>query len=179
LTVRVQLDSTRKSKEHGSTKVKACFATSRDLCDQFKQEDAEWKERDHVAEERQKQKQVETAEHECVVAHHASNHVFTGRMSSYKKNDFWALAMALRVSDKGTNTKLSSQIKGHLDQHPNLQSNPRFAGLFAKHTHTARNSDSTMPSDLGRDSEQANEDLSLPPVSCDPLQAPVLNSTTP
>jgi hypothetical protein len=108
LTIRVQLDSTRKSKECGSTKVKAHFVTSRDLRDQFEQEDAEQKEYDHVAEERQKQKQVETAEHEHIVAHHASNHVFTGQMLSYKKNDFWALAMALRVSDKGTNTELSS-----------------------------------------------------------------------
>jgi len=100
-------------------------------------------------------------------------------MSFYKKNDFQALAMALRVSNKGINTKLLSQIKGHLDQHLNLQSNPRFARLFAKYTHIAQNSDSTMPSDLGRDSEQANKDLSLPSASHNPLQAPVSNSITP
>jgi hypothetical protein len=41
---------------------------------------------------------------------------------------------------------------------------------------TAQNTDSTMPADLGRDEEQVHEDLSLPPVSHDPLQAPVLNS---
>ena len=50
-TVRIQLDSARKSKERGSTKVKARFATFRDLHDQFEQEDAEWKEHDRVAEE--------------------------------------------------------------------------------------------------------------------------------
>ena len=43
----------------------------------------------------------------------------------------------------------------------------------------ARNTDSTMPADLGRDEEQVHEDLSLPPVSHDPLQAPVSNSITP
>jgi hypothetical protein len=86
--------------------------------------------------------------------------------------------MALRVSDKGTNTELSSRTKGHFNQHLNLQCNTRFAALFAKHTRTARNSDSTMPADLGRDEEQANEDLSLPSASRDPLQAPVLNSIT-
>jgi len=48
LTVRVQLDSMRKSKEHGLIKVKACFVTSRDLYDQFEQEDVEWKEYDCV-----------------------------------------------------------------------------------------------------------------------------------
>ena len=46
---------------------------SRDLCEQFEQEDAEQKECDCVAEERQKQKEVKTAEHtEHFVAHHAS-----------------------------------------------------------------------------------------------------------
>ena len=138
-TVRIQLDSARKSKERGSTKVKAHFVTSRDLHERFGEEDAALKEHDRIAEERQKQKEVETAEHERCVADHALNRVFTGRMSSYKKNDFRALAIALGLSDKGTNTELSSRIKGHLDQHPDLHSNPRFAGLYAtgKHTCTA------------------------------------------
>ena len=82
--------------------------TSRDLREWFGEEDAALKEHDHIAEERQKQKEIETAEHEHHVADHASNHVFTSRMSSYKKNDFWALAMALGLSDKGTNMELSS-----------------------------------------------------------------------
>jgi hypothetical protein len=43
---------------------------SRDLREQFEQEDAEQKECDCVAEERQKQNEVETAEH--ADAHHAS-----------------------------------------------------------------------------------------------------------
>jgi hypothetical protein len=59
--------------ERGSTKVKACFVMSRDLREQFEHEDAEQKECDCVAKERQKQKEVETAEHtEHFVAHHAS-----------------------------------------------------------------------------------------------------------
>ena len=82
--------------------------TSRDLHEQFGEEDTALKEHDRIAEERQKQKEIETAEHEHHVADHASNHVFTSWMSSYKKNDFWALAMALGLSDKGTNMELSS-----------------------------------------------------------------------
>jgi hypothetical protein len=58
--------------------------------------------------------------------------IFIGRLSSYKKGDLWALAIALVLSDKGTNTELISQIKDHLDQHPELQSNQRFFGLFPK-----------------------------------------------
>jgi len=42
------------------------------------------------------------------------------------------LAIVLVLSDKGTNAELMSQIKDHLDQHLELQSNQRFSGLFPK-----------------------------------------------
>jgi len=64
--------------------------------------------------------------------------IFIGRLSSYKKGDLWALAIALVLSDKGTNTELISQIKDHLDQHPELQSNQRFFGLFPKQNRPAQ-----------------------------------------
>ncbi len=40
-SVRMQLDSTRKKREQGSKKIKACFVTSRDLRAQFDQDDVE------------------------------------------------------------------------------------------------------------------------------------------
>jgi hypothetical protein len=60
------------------------------------------------------------------------NRIFIGQISSYKKGDLHALAVALVLSDKGTNAELMSRIKDHLDQHPELQSNQRFSGLFLK-----------------------------------------------
>ena len=60
------------------------------------------------------------------------NWIFVGQLSSYKKGDLYTLAIALALSDKGTNTKLLSRIKDYLDQHLGLQSNQRFSGLFPK-----------------------------------------------
>ena len=48
------------------------------------------------------------------------NRIFIGWISSYKKGDLCVLAVALVLSDKGTNAKLMSRIKDHLDQHPEL-----------------------------------------------------------
>jgi hypothetical protein len=60
------------------------------------------------------------------------NQTFIGQLLSYKKGDLRALAIALALSDKGTNAELLSWIKDHLDQHLGLQSNQRFSGLFPK-----------------------------------------------
>jgi hypothetical protein len=60
------------------------------------------------------------------------NRIFISQLSSYKKGDLRTLAVALALSDKGTNAELMSQIKAHLDQHLELQSNQRFSGLFPK-----------------------------------------------
>jgi hypothetical protein len=85
-----------------------------------------------VAAERQRQKDADAAEQDQQVVQDSINRIFIGQISSYKKGDLHALAVALVLSDKGTNAELMSQIKDHLDQHPELQSNQRFSGLFPK-----------------------------------------------
>jgi hypothetical protein len=65
------------------------------------------------------------------------NWIFVGRLSSYKKGDLQALAVALTLSDKRTNAELILWIKNNLDQHPELQSNQRFSGLFPKQNRLA------------------------------------------
>ena len=106
--------------------------TSRDLCTQFDQDDAERRERAEAAAERQRQKDADAAEQDQQVVQDSINRIFIGRISSYKKGDLCVLAVALALSDKGTNAELMSRIKDHLDQHPELQSNQRFSGLFPK-----------------------------------------------
>jgi hypothetical protein len=113
--VRKQLDSTRKKRERGSKKVKARFVTSRDLRAQFDQDDAERRERAEATTQRQKQKEADTAEQDQQVVEDGMNRIFIGRLSSYKKGDLRALAVALTLSDKGTNAELMSWIKAHLD----------------------------------------------------------------
>ena len=52
-------------------------------------------------------------------------------MSSYKrKDDLIILAGALGLETVGTVSKLARLIKSHLSDHPDIQLDPRFAGLF-------------------------------------------------
>jgi hypothetical protein len=142
--VRKQLDSTRKKRERGSKKIKARFVTSRDLRTQFDQDDAERRERAEATAQRQKQKEADAAEQDQQVVEDGMNRIFIGRLSSYKKGDLRALAVALALSDKGTNAELMSRIKAHLDQHPELQSNQRFSGLFPKQNRPAQDTNALI-----------------------------------
>ena len=52
-------------------------------------------------------------------------------LTSYKKKDeLLSIAGALQISDKGTIADLLSRIRLHMQLHPKLRENPRFAGLF-------------------------------------------------
>jgi hypothetical protein len=142
--VRKQLDSSRKKRERGSKKVKARFVTSKDLHAQFNQDDAERREREEAAAVRQRQREADAAEQDQQVVEDGMNQIFIGRLSSYKKGDLRALAIALVLSDKGTNAELISRIKDHLDQHPELQINQRFSGLFPKQTRPVQNTNTLI-----------------------------------
>ena len=154
-SVRKQLESARKKRERGSKKIKAHFVTSRDLCAQFDRDDTERQERAEAAAERQRQREADAAEQDQQVVEDGINRIFVGRLSSYKKGDLRALAIALRLSDKGTNAELMSRIKDHLDQHPGLQSNQRFSGLFPKQNRLAQNTNAlinaaSLPTSYGK-----------------------------
>jgi hypothetical protein len=64
------------------------------------------------------------------IADDALNRDFTGRMAAYKKCDLRALAVALSLSDKGTNAKLLSRIQNCFEENPDLKWNSQFSGLF-------------------------------------------------
>jgi hypothetical protein len=50
---------------------------------------------------------------------------------SYKqKDDLIALSGVLGLSMSGTISSLHAQLKAHLNTHPEVQHNARFAGLF-------------------------------------------------
>ena len=52
-------------------------------------------------------------------------------MASYKrKDDLIILAGALGLTTVGTVSELAMLIKSHLSDHPDIQLDPRFAGLF-------------------------------------------------
>jgi hypothetical protein len=57
--------------------------------------------------------------------------LFSDPLSSYKrKDDLIALSGALDLKTTGTVSELTSQLKAHVSEHPELQHNPRFSGLF-------------------------------------------------
>lgn len=47
------------------------------------------------------------------------------------KGDLEGIAAVLALPFNGTKQELTSRIKNHLDAHPELQANNRFAGLYA------------------------------------------------
>ena len=133
--VREQLNNATKTRERGSKKVKACFVTSKALCLEFEQEEAEREEHGRVAAEKEKRKEAEDAENTRQIAEDALNRDFTGRMAGYKKCDLRALAVALSISDKGTNSELLTRIQNTFEENPDLKQNSQFSGLFDKSIH--------------------------------------------
>ncbi len=132
--VRERLMNVTKVRECGSKKIKAHFDTSRDLCAEFNQEEADRQERARITAKKEKNKEAEDAESNCQIAMDAPNRDFTGQLAAYKKDDLRALAIALSISDKGTNSKLSSRILHCFEQNPDLKHNSWFIGLFKRST---------------------------------------------
>ena len=106
--------------------------TGANLRAEFERQDAERQEQEHAAAEKEKQKEADTAERAQRVANDALNRDFEGRLTSYKKDDLRALAIALSISDKGTNSELLSRIDDCFKKSPNLKNNSRFSNLFSK-----------------------------------------------
>ena len=156
--VRQQLEHATK-KERGSKKIKARFLTSRGLRAEFKREDAERKERERLAEEKNKQKEVEKAETARRILSDSRDRIFAGSLTSYKKDDLQALALALELSDNGTKDDLKTRISEKFEDDLNLKQNSRFFGLFNKSRRRAN-----VPND-GNDPAIADDSLTA--QSCD------------
>ncbi|KAH9015544.1 hypothetical protein EDB85DRAFT_1898662 [Lactarius pseudohatsudake] len=145
-TVREQLINATRAKEHHSKKIKAHFVTSRDLRLEFDQEEVERKEREHAAAEKDKKKEAENVAQALQITDDALNRDFMGRLATYKKDDLRALAIAISVSDKGTNSELQARILDHFQRQPDLQRNSRFSGLFTKSIRAPQRKGTAAPS---------------------------------
>ncbi|KAI9451760.1 hypothetical protein BJY52DRAFT_1351298, partial [Lactarius psammicola] len=130
--VREQLMNATRAKERGSKKIRARFLTSRGLRSEFDREEGERQERERATVEKEKRKEAKDAEQALQIADDALNRDFTGRLAAYKKDDLRALAIAVSVSDKGTNAELLARILDHFEQNPDMKHNSRFSGLFNK-----------------------------------------------
>ena len=129
--------------------------TSAALRAEFEREEAERHKREQVTAEKEKQKEADTAQRAIRIADDALNRMFTGHIPSFWKDDLRALALAVSLSDKGTNAELQTRIQDFFDSHPDLKLNTRFSGLFQQGKR--RNVAQVLEEYGGRDEENEDE----------------------
>jgi DDE superfamily endonuclease len=129
---RTELEN-QKKKTRRSVKTQSRFVTHPELKAVFKAEMAEKEAQGRQAAEKEAQKVVEDAARAEQINEDTASKIFTGSLSSYKrKDDLIVLAGALGLSTGGTVVELTSRIKSHVEDHPELAQNTRFAGLFQR-----------------------------------------------
>jgi len=126
-----QIENLTKKKTCTSTKVKAHFGTLPELKAAFQEEEAQCLEQERLNAEKEAQKTAETMAQNAYIATDTILWTFDNSLSTYKcKDDLLTIAGALQIATTGTVPQLTVHIKEHLHTHPDLASNPRFAGLF-------------------------------------------------
>jgi hypothetical protein len=126
-----QIENLTKKKTRTSTKVKARFGTLPELKAAFQEEEAQRLEQERLNAEKEAQKTAETTARNARIATDTILRTFDNSLSAYKrKDDLLTIAGALQIATTGTVPQLAARIKEHLHTHPDLASNPRFAGLF-------------------------------------------------
>ena len=116
------------------------FLTQPDMVDEFEKEMAEKEAAEKEAAEKEAEKAAQEAARTSRIQADTVSRQFTGSLSSYKKKkeDLIILASALALPTSGTVPQLYAAIKSHLDTHPELATNGRFAGLFnSRHRNAA------------------------------------------
>ncbi|KAF8337758.1 hypothetical protein F5887DRAFT_890433, partial [Amanita rubescens] len=128
---RTQVQNLSKTKECGSSKIKAQFLTGEGLREAFEAEDAGRQEYEKENAEKEAQKLAKLEACNVHITDNTASKVFDHALTSYKKKDeLLSIAGALQISDKGTIPDLLKHICQHMELHLELQENPCFAGLF-------------------------------------------------
>ena len=157
---RTQVQNLSKIKERGSSKIKARFLTGEGLREAFEAEDVERQEREKENAEKEAQKLAELEARNARIADDAASKVFDHTLTSYKKKDeLLSIAGALRISDKGTISDLLNRIRQHMELHPELRENPRFAGLFHTSGARGRRNPATTSSSAQRPASQTEDPM--------------------
>ena len=126
-----QIENLTKKKTRTSTKVKARFGTLPELKAAFQEEEVRRQEQERLNAEKEAQKTAETAARNARITTDTVLRTFDNSLSTYKrKDDLLTIAGALQIVATGTVPQLTARIKEYLHVHPDLASNPRFAGLF-------------------------------------------------
>ena len=108
------------------------------------------------------QKEAEARERQGVRNERAVSGKFTGLVTGKNKDDMKDIAQALCLGPGGTNQQLADRINRHLDDHPDLENDKRFKGLFAARTKKKKKRKQPTPAatDGGQDGEN---DTTVPP----------------
>ncbi|KIL65352.1 hypothetical protein M378DRAFT_77093, partial [Amanita muscaria Koide BX008] len=140
----------------------------------FEAEDAERQEREKENAEKEAQKLAEQEVRNARIAEDAVSKVFAHTLTSYKKKDeLLSIAGALQISDKGTIPELLNRIRQHMELHPELRENPRFAGLFQTPGARGRRNPATTSSSAQRPAEAFPPEASTSRIRANDL-APVM-----
>ena len=177
---RTQLQNLSKTKERGSSKIKARFLTGEGLREAFEAADAERLEREKENAEKEAQKLAELEARNVRIAEHAVSKVFDHALTSYKKKDeLLSIAGALQISDKGTIPDLLNRIRLHMELHPELRENPRFAGLFQTSGARRRNPATTsLSAQMPTPQTEDPMSLAIPEASTSAFQ-PIIQPNAP
>ncbi|KAJ8690240.1 hypothetical protein PTI98_011689 [Pleurotus ostreatus] len=71
--------------------------------------------------------------------------IYTGSLQPKKKAELQEIAIALEISDAGTNYELQQRIKKHLDDNPDLEDQDEFRGLYGRNRRGRSSRGSVQP----------------------------------
>jgi hypothetical protein len=107
------------------------------------------------------QKEAEAHERQGVRNERVVSGKFTGLIMGKNKDDLKDIAQALCLGPGGTNQQLADCINRYLDDHPDLENNERFKGLFAARTKRKKRKQPTLARTGG--GQDGGNDTTVPP----------------
>ncbi|KIJ34157.1 hypothetical protein M422DRAFT_118962, partial [Sphaerobolus stellatus SS14] len=133
LDLQEQLNEAKKPRHRGPKNTMTRILTAREARSDHEQRCAEKAAKDHEALTKQREKAAEARAREIEQARKATTQIYTVPFHCYKlKEELKDLAYALGLEISGENNELKQRIQAHMNSHPELQQEKRFAGLFAK-----------------------------------------------
>ena len=176
---RTQLQNSNKTRERGSSKIKAQFLSGEKMREAFEAEDAEQQEREKADAEKEAQKLAELEARNARITQDAASKVFDHTLTSYKRKDeLLSIAGALQISDKGTISELLGRIRQHMELNPELRENPRFTGLFQTSGAQGHQNGPAVAPDTPRPAPQIEDSTAATPTIIPPVGQAAQASTS-
>ncbi|KAG1838424.1 hypothetical protein F4604DRAFT_1996991 [Suillus subluteus] len=136
------------------------FVTHPELEEDFKKAEEEQREKDKADAEKQAKKKTEDEARHTQIERNIESKTFDAVSTLRRKDDFIAVAGALKISRDGTVEELRTRIKEFLADAANqhFADNPRFAALFQTGKTRSQNKNLATASSTGQASSGASQD---------------------